>query len=84
MITYGTPDLVPPLSIRLMREVEGLEIAYIIHHQRVDMGSKGVPLAGGPAVQAVLKDRTVVTVRQMTVDRQEWKDERDECTRSPA
>ena len=65
MITYGTPDPDTTAFDRLMREVEGLEIAYIIHHQRVDMGARACRWPGSLRVQAVLKDRTVVTVRQM-------------------
>lgn len=65
MITYGTPDPDTAAFDRLMREVEGLEVAYIIHHQRVDMAARACRWPGSLRVQAVMKDRTVVTVRQM-------------------
>lgn len=65
MRIYGTPDPDTTAFDRLMREVEGLEVAYIIHHPRVDMAARACQWPGSLKVQAVLKDQTVVTVRQL-------------------
>ena len=65
MITYGTPDADTAAFDCLMQAVEGREVAYIIHHQRVDMAARACRWPGSLRVQAVMKDQTVVTVRQM-------------------
>jgi len=65
MKVYGTPDPDPTAIDLLLKEVEGLEVAYIIHHQRVDIGARACRWPGSLRVQAVLKDQTVVSVRQL-------------------
>ena len=64
MKEYGTPDPDTTTYDKILAHVQGLDVAYILHNQRVPVDAKACQLPQSLRVQAVLADRTVVTAFQ--------------------
>jgi hypothetical protein len=65
MKIYGTPDADSTAITELMRLIEGKDVAHILHYPRVALQAKPCKWPGSLLVQAVLVDKSVVSVRQL-------------------
>lgn len=64
MIEYGKPDEDGTVLTCLLSAVEGQEVLYILHHQRIPVDARPCRLPLSLTVQAVLDNGKVVTARQ--------------------
>lgn len=69
MKEYGTPDPDDTAYRAVIKHVEGLEVAHILHHQRVPINARMCRLPQSLKVQAVLVDGSVITYVQMAPGR---------------
>ena len=64
MEEYGTPDSDKTAYMVLLAYVEGMDVKYILHHQRMPIDARPCQLPQSLKVQAVLGNGKVVTCQQ--------------------